>query len=79
MRLPRDISGCELASRLSAYGYNITRQIGTSSPDHYPSRRHHITIPNHDPLKAGTLNGIISDVAEHFGVVKDKVARELFK
>lgn len=80
MRLPRDISGCELASRLSAYGYNITRQIGSHLRLTTTLQgEHHITIPNHDPLKAGTLNGIISDVAEHFGVVKDKIARELFK
>lgn len=29
MRLPRNISGGELANRLSRYGYTVTRQTGS--------------------------------------------------
>jgi len=80
MRLPRNISGRELASLLSKYGYRVTRQTGSHLRlTTTVQGEHHITIPNHDPLKTGTLNGIVGDVAEHLGVVKDKVMRELFQ
>jgi predicted RNA binding protein YcfA (HicA-like mRNA interferase family) len=29
MRLPRDISGIDLATKLEIYGYQITRQTGS--------------------------------------------------
>jgi len=29
MRLPRDISGSDLAKRLNQYGYRLTRQTGS--------------------------------------------------
>ncbi len=65
MKLPRDIGGEELASLLSRYGYQITRQTGshmrlTSS---LQGREHHITIPKHKPLRVGTLSSILNDVA----------------
>jgi hypothetical protein len=40
---------------------------------------HHITIPNHDPLKIGTLSSILSDVAVHFQLSKEEFIKELFK
>jgi len=39
--------------------------------------QHHITIPNHDPLKIGTLNAILTDVAQHLGVSKQKLIERL--
>lgn len=41
-------------------------------------REHHITIPNHDSLRIGTLSGILDDIAEYLGESRDKVAEELF-
>lgn len=32
MRLPRDVSGVELARRLERLGYRVTRQSGTVKP-----------------------------------------------
>jgi len=52
MKLPRDVSGADLADRLGRLGYAITRQTGshlrltTSEHD-----QHHVTIPNHDRSK----------------------------
>ena len=40
--------------------------------------QHHITIPLHDPLRVGTLNAILKDVAEHAGLTRDEVAETLF-
>jgi hypothetical protein len=39
---------------------------------------HHITIPNHDPLKIGTLSSILSEVANHLSKTKEEVVEELF-
>jgi len=40
---------------------------------------HHVTIPNHDPLRIGTLAGIIADVAGHFEITRDELVVRLFK
>lgn len=79
MRIPRDITGHDLIKYLKPYGYTITRQTGshirltTDSPG-----QHHITIPNHDPLKIGTLSAILTDVASHLDKTKDELMQELF-
>jgi hypothetical protein len=39
---------------------------------------HHITIPLHKVLKVGTLDGILSDVAEHLGVTKEELVKTLW-
>lgn len=80
MRLPRDVSGAELARRLSIFGYGATRQTG--SHVRLTTRRngeHHVTVPLHDPLKLGTLAGILNGVAEHFKTSRQDVAEKLFK
>ncbi|MBK7874038.1 MAG: type II toxin-antitoxin system HicA family toxin [Saprospiraceae bacterium] len=79
MKIPRDITGAQLANKLSIYGYIITRQKGshirltTQEPSEY-----HITIPNHTPLKIGTLSSILNAVANHRKVTKEQVIKELF-
>ena len=51
MRLPRDLSGADLAKALSRFGYRVTRQTGSHLrlTTDVPSQ-HHVTIPAHDPL-----------------------------
>jgi hypothetical protein len=44
----------------------------------YEDVEHHLTIPNHDPLRLGNLGGILWDVADHAGLTKDEVAEKLF-
>jgi hypothetical protein len=39
---------------------------------------HHLAIPNHDPIKTGTLNAILRQVAEHLGKNKEDIFKELF-
>ncbi|WXJ83655.1 hypothetical protein MTBGP_04340 [Moorella thermoacetica] len=52
MRLPRDVSGEELAELLARYGYHITRQTGSHLRLTTTLRgEHHITVPLHSPLK----------------------------
>jgi len=79
MRLPRDISGLRLAKDLKPFGYNVTRQTGSHIRLTTQQRgEHHVTIPNHDPLRIGTLAGILADVAEHFEITRDKIIERLF-
>lgn len=80
MRLPRDLSGAELIKRLARLGYLPTRQTGshvrltTSRPS-----SHHITVPLHDPLRVGTLAGILAAVAAHHGLSRDHLIAFLFE
>ena len=79
MRLPRDISGEELAKSLSALGYESTRQTGSHL--RLTTRRggeHHITIPRYDPLRIGTLNAIIRAVADHENITREELLEKLF-
>jgi hypothetical protein len=39
---------------------------------------HHITIPDHDPLRVGTLAGILADVAERLEMTREEVGERLF-
>jgi predicted RNA binding protein YcfA (HicA-like mRNA interferase family) len=79
MRLPRDLSGRDLAKALGKLGYETTRQ--TSSHMRLTTQRngeHHVTIPDHHPIRVGTLAGILADVAQHHNLTRDRLARELF-
>ncbi len=78
-RLPRDLSGAELAKLLEAFGYVLTRQKGSHLRlTTHVGGEHHLTVPNHDALRAGTLNGVLKDVAEHAGLTRDDVVTQLF-
>ena len=79
MRIPRDISGIELAKKLERYGYRITRQTGSHmrlTTDQ--GGEHHITIPKHKDLRIGTLNAILTDVADHIGLDREDLIKNLF-
>ena len=80
MKMPRDVSGAELARALVRFGYQMTRQSGSHM--RLTSRRkgteHHITIPAHTPLKVGTLSQILSDVASYLEITRDQLINELF-
>ena len=39
---------------------------------------HHITIPKASPLRVGTLAAILGDVAQHFTLDTDELAKQLF-
>jgi predicted RNA binding protein YcfA (HicA-like mRNA interferase family) len=78
MIFPRDLGGRELAKLLARYNYEITRQTGSHIRlTTMLEGEHHITIPAHKPLRVGTLNNILNDVAKHLKVEKKTVIREL--
>ena len=79
MKLPRDLSGLDLAKALGAHGYRVTRQTGshirlTSTA----VGEHHVTIPNHDTLRVGTLTAILGDIADHIGMTREELVKQLF-
>ena len=80
MRLPRDLSGIELASLLQRYGYETTRQTGSHIrlTSTRTGREHHVTVPAHKALRVGTLSEILSDVASYLELSKDDLAESLF-
>ena len=79
MRLPRDLSGSDLAQALLRLGYSVTRQTGShlrlTTHEH---GEHHLTIPQHSPLRIGTLSAILTDVASHFKLSRDTLLDRLF-
>ncbi len=79
MRLPRDLSGEGLARALGRLGYEVTRRRGSHMRlTTNVGGEHHITIPDHEALKVGTLSSILRDVAEHAGVSRDELLGKLF-
>ena len=80
MKLPRDMGGEELAALLGKYEYQITRQTGSHMrlTSTFKGSEHHVTIPEHKPLRVGTLNSIVSDVAAYLEIERQKLAEELF-
>ena len=81
MKLPRDLSGAEVARRLGRhYGYRVTRSRGshmtvtlTAGGD-----QHQVTVPRHRDVRIGTLDAIIADVAAFLGLSKQAVRDALF-
>lgn len=52
MRMPRQVSGRQLADSLAVLGYSVTRQKGSHMRlTTLQNGEHHVTIPNHDPLR----------------------------
>lgn len=79
MRLPRDISGDDLVKALRVLGYSVTRQTGSHIRLTTHQRgEHHVTIPNHSPLRLGTLAAVLADVAHHFEVTREELLTQLF-
>ncbi len=80
MKLPRDMDAPELIKALQRIGYRAARQSGshirlqTEQP-----KPHAVTVPNHSPLKLGTLAAILADVADHHGLTRDALLQRLFK
>jgi predicted RNA binding protein YcfA (HicA-like mRNA interferase family) len=79
LRLPRDVSGDDLAKALADLGYRVTRQTGSHLRLTTRERgEHHITIPRHAPLRIGTLAALLGDVAQHFAQTRQELAERLF-
>ena len=79
MRLPRDLSGRDLAQALRRYGYAVTRETGSHMRlTTQEGGEHNVTIPDHASLRINTLASIVADVAGHFSIERTALASELF-
>ncbi len=79
MKLPRDLSGSELVNALARLKYEVSHQKGSHIRlTTQQNGEHHITVPAHDPIKIGTLNAILKDIAAHAGLTRDELVALLF-
>lgn len=79
MKLPRDVTGAELAKALKVLGYDVTRQTGSHIRlTTFEHGEHHITIPAHNPLKIGTLAAILAEIEAHHALSREELLRRLF-
>jgi predicted RNA binding protein YcfA (HicA-like mRNA interferase family) len=79
LKLPRDISGAELARLLTRQGYRIVWQTGSHIrlTSTIRGTEHHITIPAHSQLKVGTLSAVLGDVPEYLDLERERLLQEL--
>jgi len=78
VKTPRDVSASELVKALRKFGYERIRQDGshirlTTQLD----GEHHLTVPNHNPLKIGTFKSILKLVASHHRISLEALAKKL--
>ncbi len=78
MKLPRDCDGADLVRALRKFDYLVARQDGSHIRMVTQAHgEHHVTIPNHWPIKVGTLHDILKSVAEHHDLTIDRLLAEL--
>jgi predicted RNA binding protein YcfA (HicA-like mRNA interferase family) len=79
VKLPRELRGRDLARVLCArWPYRQVNQVGshiilqTETPQH-----HRLAVPDHKPLRIGTLNAILRQVAAAKGVPREDILATL--
>ena len=80
-KIPRNISGRDLVGMLERkYGYQIVRRSGSHVRlvSRYKEKSHKLTIPDHNPIKIGTLNNILNDISVYLEIDKNGLVEELF-
>ncbi|MBX2947101.1 MAG: type II toxin-antitoxin system HicA family toxin [Cyclobacteriaceae bacterium] len=79
MKIPRNVSAREFIKSLSKIGYEVSRQKGSHIrlTCSFP-KTHHVTIPNHDPIKVGTLSAILADISVNRNQTKEDLIKEIF-
>jgi predicted RNA binding protein YcfA (HicA-like mRNA interferase family) len=78
VKLPRDVSGPELIKALRRLGYGNPRQRGSHIRITTQEKgEHHEVVPNHNPIKVGTLQGILKSIAAHHQLTTDELLQRL--
>ena len=79
MKTPRDLGGAQLIKVLCRdWDYRMLHQEGshvilqTGTPSHQ-----RLSVPDHNPLRVGTLNSILRVVAAHKGVDRQRLLDSL--
>ena len=75
MKLPRDLYGRDVAQVLcTRWAYVKVNQVGsqiilqTETPTH-----HRLSVPDHKPLRMGTLNAILREVSAAKNVTREAI------
>lgn len=79
MRIPRDIGASDLIRALRILGYERVRQDGSHIRlTTTVGGTHHVTVPNHRPLKTGTLlGGVLKPIAAHHQLTVEELLGKL--
>ena len=79
MRIPRNIGASDLIRALRMLGYERVRQDGSHIRlTTTLGGTHHVTVPNHRPLKTGTLlGGVLKPVAAHHRLTVEELLTKL--
>ena len=79
MKLPRDASGRDVVKALCRdWGYREVHQVGSHIilQTDLPTP-HRLSVPDHNPVRLGTLNAIVRAVAAHKRVERQQVLQTL--
>lgn len=77
--IPKNITGQDLIKKLLVLGYYEVRQKGSHIRIKTTQNGSHSeTIPNHKPLREGTVNKILNNISKHFGITKLALEQLLF-
>ena len=79
MKLPRDLSGEALVKHFCKHWeYLKIHQVGSHIilQTQHPTP-HRIAVPQHTPLRIGTLNAILSSIAAHKNVSKEAILKDI--
>ena len=78
MKLPRDVNGIQLEKALREFGYTATRQKGSHMRvTTQQGGEHHEVIPDHNPIKVGTLSSILKSIAAHHKITIEELVKKL--
>jgi predicted RNA binding protein YcfA (HicA-like mRNA interferase family) len=78
MRMPRDVSADELVKALKKFCYFVSHRKGSHiRVTTIRNGEHHETIPNHSPIKIGTLSKILHNLARHHNMTVETLLSEL--
>ncbi|MBU6199171.1 MAG: type II toxin-antitoxin system HicA family toxin [Xanthomonadaceae bacterium] len=77
MKMPRDMDAAQLIKALQRVGYRVVRRSGSHIRLQCDEPPHSVTIPNHSPLRIGTLSAILGDVASKMGTTREALLKVL--
>ena len=78
MKLPRGLSGADVAAVPNRLGYRQTRQTGSHvrMTVSFP-RQAHLTVPLARAIPPGTLAALIKDAAAHLDTTTEDILRKI--
>ena len=79
MKVPRNVDAGDLITLAGRYGYGVVRQTGSHIrlTKKFDEGEHSITIPNHAPIKIGTLQNIVKDICLVNNMDENELYRQL--